>query len=110
MVVGYNQSDASIGWFHFLSGMTLYYSDRNENTLDPLYSLSLPPGDSVPMISIKSTHTLKLGPPYSKCIKENHLSHFSTYTQGLDSLSQSRSLFTEVHSVHRSLTGWETQT
>ena len=92
MVVGYNQSDASIGWFHFLSGMTLYYSDRNENTLDPLYSLLLPPG-SVPMISIKSTHTLKLGPPYSKCIKENRLSYYENYTQGLDSLSQSLDLY-----------------
>jgi len=91
LVVGYNQSDASIGWFHFLSGMTLYYSDRNENTLDPLYSLSLPPG-SVPMISIKPTHTLKLGPPYSKCIKENTLSHYEKYTQGLDSFSQSLDL------------------
>ena len=91
MVVGYNQSDASIGWFHFLSGMTLYYSDRNENTLDPLYSLLLPPG-SVPMISIKSTHTLKLGPPYSKCMKENLLSYYENYTQGLDSLSQSLDL------------------
>ena len=84
LVVGFNQSDASIGWFHFLSGMTLYYSDRNENTLDPLYSLSLPPG-SVPMISIISTHTLKLGPPYSKCMKENQLSHYANYTQGLGS-------------------------
>jgi len=88
LVVGFNQSDASIGWFHFLSGMTLYYSDRNENTLDPLYSLSLPPG-SVPMISIISTHTLKLGNPYSKCMKENKLSHYANYTQGLGLLSRS---------------------
>ena len=68
--------------------MTLYYSDRNENTLDPLYSLSLPPG-SVPMISIISTHTLKLGNPYSKCMKENKLSHYANYTQGLGLLSRS---------------------
>ena len=26
LVVGFNQTDASIGWFHFLSGLTLYYS------------------------------------------------------------------------------------
>ena len=80
LVVGFNQTDASIGWFHFLSGLTLYYSDPYENTLDPLYSLSLPPG-SVPMISIIQTHSQKLGPPYSKCVKQNALTFYDQYTQ-----------------------------
>ena len=38
MVAGYNQSDTSIGWFHFLTGMTLYYNDMNDSTLDNIYS------------------------------------------------------------------------
>ena len=58
----------------------LYYSDPYENTLDPLYSLSLPPG-SVPMISIIQTHSQKLGPPYSKCVKQNALTFYEQYTQ-----------------------------
>ena len=55
-------------------------SDPYENTLDPLYSLSLPPG-SVPMISIIQTHSQKLGPPYSKCVKQNALTFYEQYTQ-----------------------------
>ena len=38
VVAGYNQSDTSIGWFHFLTGMTLYYNDMNDSTLDNIYS------------------------------------------------------------------------
>ena len=38
IVAGYNQSDTSIGWFHFLTGMTLYYNDMNDSTLDNIYS------------------------------------------------------------------------
>merc|ERR1712131_448094 len=43
VVAGYNQSDTSIGWFHFLTGMTLYYNDMNDSTLDNIYSVNLPP-------------------------------------------------------------------
>ena len=32
LVIGYNQSDASIGWYHFLSGMTLYFNDPLGNS------------------------------------------------------------------------------
>ena len=56
----YNQSDTATGWFHFLAGLTLYYSDPEEATLDPLYSVSMPPG-TVPMLSIVQLHTIKLG-------------------------------------------------
>ena len=60
VVIGYNQSDTAIGWFHFLAGLTLYYSDPEEATLDPLYSVSMPPG-TVPMLSIVQLRTIKLG-------------------------------------------------
>ncbi len=42
------EKDSSIGWYHFLAGLTLYYSDPTEGTLDELYSISMPPG-AVPM-------------------------------------------------------------
>ena len=38
LVVGYNQSDTSIGWYHFLAGLTLYFTDQKELTLDNIYS------------------------------------------------------------------------
>ena len=60
VVIGYNQSDTAIGWFHFLAGLTLYYSDPEEATLNPLYSVSMPPG-TVPMLSIVQLRTIKLG-------------------------------------------------
>ena len=51
IVVGYNQSDANVGWYSFLSGVTMYYSSPSESFLDPLNSLSLPP-ETVPMLSV----------------------------------------------------------
>ena len=65
-MIGYNQSDTATGWFHFLAGLTLYYSDPEEATLDPLYSVSMPPG-TVPMLSIVQLHTIKLGKYDLKC-------------------------------------------
>ena len=51
VVLGYNQSDSNIGWYSFLSGVTMYYSSPSEEFVDPLNSLSLPP-ETVPMLSV----------------------------------------------------------
>lgn len=69
IVVGYNQTDTQFGWFHFLAGMTAYFSDPMENTQDSTYSINMPP-KVVPILSVRQLHTLKLGPPYSNCQRE----------------------------------------
>ena len=55
------------------SGMTLYFTDPLEKTLEATQSINLPP-DVVPIMSIKQVHTTKLGPPYSVCrlVLTNH--------------------------------------
>ena len=82
IVVGYNQSDANVGWYSFLSGVTMYYSSPSESFLDPLNSLSLPP-ETVPMLSVVQIHRKLLGPPYSTCVQNhsNFLSYFPVYTE-----------------------------
>ena len=97
IVVGYNQSDANVGWYSFLSGVTMYYSSPSESFLDPLNSLSLPP-ETVPMLSVVQVspklyfhnindkieiHRKMLGPPYSTCVQNhsNFLSYFPVYTE-----------------------------
>ena len=57
IVVGYNQSDANVGWYSFLSGVTMYYSSPSESFLDPLNSLSLPP-ETVPMLSVVQVNSI----------------------------------------------------
>lgn len=66
IVVGYNQTDTQFGWFHFLAGMTAYFSDPMENTQDSTYSINMPP-KVVPILSVRQVHTQKLGHPYSHC-------------------------------------------
>ena len=96
MVLGYNQSDSNIGWYSFLSGVTMYYSSPSEEFVDPLNSLSLPP-ETVPMLSVVQVteflhadfvknlkvHRKMLGHPYSTCVKNdsNFLTYFPVYTE-----------------------------
>ena len=93
----YNDSDHEIGWFPFLSGLTLFYSgeiflvtyflidllDAYEQTIDPLYSVTVPPGDG-PLVAFNQVHNTLLGLPYSVCIPQlNHtLKYYSNYTIG----------------------------
>ena len=89
MMIAFNQSDSTFGWFNFLTGMTglgkrlrillysisltndysAYISDPLEYTINTKWSLSLPPS-VVPILSIEQVHTTKLGSPYSDCRKE----------------------------------------
>ena len=86
LVAAYNQSDSSIGWYHFLAGMTgtisltpthfefltpthlAFFSDSMEKTLESTYSVNMPP-ETVPILSMQQVHTTKLGYPYSVCMK-----------------------------------------
>jgi len=100
-VVGYNQSDSGPGWFHFLAGLTLFYSESADHShrIDPLHSVSLPPLQ-VPMLAIVHEHIKKLGQPYSLCVRENEqfLSTFSNYTI---QACQQHCIFMTTHQVCR---------
>lgn len=75
----HNDTDTIAGWFQFFSGMTLFYSDETEVTLDPQFSLAIPPG-SVPMMAFRQIKESWLGPPYSNCTNDAALKYFKDYT------------------------------
>ena len=79
----YNDSDHTIGWFPFLSGLTLFYSDAYELTIDPLYSVTVPPGDG-PLVAFNQVRNELLGEPYSTCIQQDPsiLKYYENYTIG----------------------------
>ena len=67
-MMGYNYTDWTHGWMSAFDGFTVFYSEPEEMTLDPVYSVALS-SDSVPIVSVKQTMTKLLGEPYNtKCI------------------------------------------
>ena len=69
---GYNDSDWTHGWMAAFDGFTVFYSEPNEETIDPLYSVALS-SSSVPMLSVKQTMTELLGAPYNNnCLRDGH--------------------------------------
>ena len=63
--------------------LLLNLSDAYEQTIDPLYSVTVPPGDG-PLVAFNQVHNTLLGLPYSVCIPQlNHtLKYYSNYTIG----------------------------
>ena len=91
IVVGYNQSDANVGWYSFLSGVTMYYSSPSESFLDPLNSLSLPP-ETVPMLSVVQVLTLCMMNSFLKFCDRSIVSYSGHRTQHAFKITQTSCL------------------
>ena len=88
---GYNDSDWTHGWMAAFDGFTVFYSEPNEETIDPLYSVALS-SSSVPMLSVKQTMTELLGAPYNNnCLRDGHkLKERNNSVGPFDSLAPSK--------------------
>ena len=81
LMVLFNDTDVSAGWWYNFEGFTVFYTEPSEDTIDPVYSIALH-SERVPIVSVAQEKTALLGYPYqSECLKSGHqLEYFERYT------------------------------
>ena len=69
------------GWWANFEGFTVFYSDPNDETIDPVYSIALNSA-TVPIVSVEQQKTKLLGKPYeSECLESGQrMKYFKRYS------------------------------
>ncbi|CAG5090495.1 Oidioi.mRNA.OKI2018_I69.PAR.g12624.t1.cds [Oikopleura dioica] len=80
MVLAYNQSDWTYGWNSFMDGFSIFYNPEGETVLDPMRSITVN-SRIVPIMFLQQHRNIKLGQPYTECIKNGSLAYFDHYSK-----------------------------
>lgn len=67
VVVGYDRSDWSAGWTSFMDGMTIYYNDWNDTSLEEKTSFQAT-SRNIPMVRLQLNNFTGPSKPYSECV------------------------------------------
>ena len=72
LTVAFNYSDTTFGWKGpYKNALTLYYLHSSSDIGEEKHSYPAVPG-LTPIMNLLNIHTSRLGPPFSKCIRDKH--------------------------------------